>query len=85
MEFTITPNPDDQCFDIRIKTKDHTSTHHATTADVLEWFRKLVVECDCEIKVSAGLVPLDTPEPRYLILNDMEDLPHNCGGVEHEA
>jgi len=69
MKFRFTPNPEDQCFDVRVETPDgRTVAHHARTADLLEWVRKLVVEKDCEIFISTDLNPLDTPEPRYLIL-----------------
>ena len=80
MKFTISPNDENQCFDIRIETRDgRISAHHAKTADVLDWFRKLIVQYDAAVTITTDLVPLDTPEPRYLILSGSEDLPHNLG------
>jgi hypothetical protein len=66
MEFTFTPNPEDQCFDLRIKRGDRTEAHQVATRDLFEWFRQLMVEQDCAITVSTDLVPVDTPTPRYL-------------------
>lgn len=69
MTFNITPDEDAQAFEVTVTRRPTgaTTTRHATTADVLEWLRKLVVESGCSLSVATNINPLDHPEPRYIL------------------
>lgn len=69
MTFKITPNEENQCFNVIVSSPRGITAHHVATADLFAWFHKIIVDCNCEVTVKSEVTPRDTPEPRYLILS----------------
>lgn len=67
MRYTITPNEEDQCFDIRVQRgmNGQQICYQVATRDLLSWLQREVCS-DHLYSVVLDTVAVDTPEPRYL-------------------